>query len=409
MDKALIVKAIKKAIAAGCTAPPAMSIFGADTNFVRAQADVGGEPDVLKAFYADLGKDADMASFASLFSAGPSGGVSIGIEQAGKLLLAQSIASGDIPETVAKFANHAAKNETHALGVMAVNGVKVAKRVQLGPVTLLPLVDVPPSSQRGMALAQDNMGIGPRFALPSAFVIEYLHKPCYYRPKTPQPREETQSQNANDAFTALDEARTLLSLLGIHPAVRMLWSQPVDWIEAGGMGSGWQSAPSGDLHFDREIDADAAQALAKDYFSIDPSIRSKVLRVPLDRLNKAFSERDFTDRVIDLGIGLEALLLHNLGKDRGELSFRFSLHGAWLLGATGAERTEIHKMLRSMYQLRSQAVHVGEIDFNQENSAVFGKSIELCQRLIRAMIERMCKVDWSQLVMGNHEPPTGGK
>ena len=56
-----------------------------------------------------------------------------------------------------------------------------------------------------------------------------------------------------------------------------------------------------------------------------------MLRIPLDQLDKAAHDRDFTDRSIDLGIALEAHLLHDLGKeDRGELSFRLSLRGAWL-------------------------------------------------------------------------------
>lgn len=111
MDQTLIATAIETAIKAGCTKTPEMSAFGADTNFVRAQADVGGDPEVLRAYYAEISRDAGIANFGWLFSAGPSGGVSVNIEQVGKLLLAQSIVTGDIKGTVAKFAQHAAKNE----------------------------------------------------------------------------------------------------------------------------------------------------------------------------------------------------------------------------------------------------------------------------------------------------------
>ena len=66
------------------------------------------------------------------------------------------------------------------------------------------------------------------------------------------------------------------------------------------------------------------------------------------------------DISIDLGIALEALLLHEQNKkNRGELRFRLGLRGAWLVGSDGNERAEILKLLREVYDLRSIAVHSG--------------------------------------------------
>ncbi len=71
-------------------------------------------------------------------------------------------------------------------------------------------------------------------------------------------------------------------------------------------------------------------------------------------------DRDFADQAIDLGIALEALLLHELGKeDRGELRYRLSLRGAWLGGGDEQERAEIQRTLKAVYDLRSRAVHAG--------------------------------------------------
>ena len=95
---------------------------------------------------------------------------------------------------------------------------------------------------------------------------------------------------------------------------------------------------------DALIDPEMVTGLAASYFAIDKSRRHNVLRIPLDRFDRAGRVRDFADTSIDLGIALEALLLHNLKDDRGELSFRMSLRGAWLAGADENERTEIKEL-----------------------------------------------------------------
>src|SRR5262249_15576643 len=125
----------------------------------------------------------------------------------------------------------------------------------------------------------------------------------------------------------------------------------------------------------------------------------KMLRIPLDRLGRAGRERDFADRAIDLGIALESLLLHDIDH-HGELSFRLSLRGAWLIGSSSAERLEIQRSLKKLYELRSRAVHLGFVKWNASTRATIDEATAICRTLIRRLIDVRCDVDWHNVVVG---------
>jgi hypothetical protein len=87
-----------------------------------------------------------------------------------------------------------------------------------------------------------------------------------------------------------------------------------------------------------------------------------VLRIALDRLALALRESGVVDKAIDLAIGLEAMLLHQMGKtDRGELKYRASMRAATFLGGSRETRMETFNLLKAAYDLRSAAVHTGSL------------------------------------------------
>jgi hypothetical protein len=206
------------------------------------------------------------------------------------------------------------------------------------------------------------------------------------------------------AQTLLEEAFDQLSVIGAYPNYQMLWVQTLDWPMAGGMTSGWQSSPRERFRQEIEVPREKVEAIGEAYFSLDLQKRAKFLRIPLDRLGRAGREYDFADRAIDLGIALESLLLHDIG-DRGELSFRLSLRGAWLIGGSSKERLEIQKALRALYDLRSRAVHSGVVDRIAENQNTITDATEICKMLIRKIIELKCEVDWPRIVVGGDFGP----
>ena len=145
--------------------------------------------------------------------------------------------------------------------------------------------------------------------------------------------------NVDNAIADLDQARCLFSLVGLSTASPQWWVQPTDWLMSAGVGGVTFLGEGISLLTDALIYPEDATRLATSHFAIDKTLRHNVLRIPLDRLDRAGRVRDFADKAIDLGIALEALLLHDA--KGGEKSFRMSLRGAWLAGADENERVEI--------------------------------------------------------------------
>jgi hypothetical protein len=409
MDSKILITAIRKAIEGGAVAAPPIGALGQDASYVRTQTDVGIEPTIFNAYVAELKADADMAAFDGTFANVPhGGGVSVGLPSIARLLLAQAIVTKDVEGTVKRFGAKIAENTTDATAVMAVSGIKVNEAVQLGThTTLIPMTNLAPSPQRGMALGQQPFGaLGPRFAVPCALITKFRYGPVFYRPKSPQPPEEMAAHVATEnAHSLLAEASDLLALLGVYPRYHMYWVQADDWLMSSGTTGGWQFSSTGE-HFGQDIVVPRAEAeaLGAAYFALHPQQRGKMLRIPLDRLGRAGRERDFADRAIDLGIALESLLLHDI-KDHGELSFRLSLRGAWLIGASGIERREIQSSLKRLYDLRSRSVHSGFVEPSAKTGNTISRATEICKALIQKVIELKCNVDWQTIVVGGNSVP----
>jgi hypothetical protein len=269
---------------------------------------------------------------------------------------------------------------------------------------LVPMESLPESVQRGEALGQDYLRRNlPGDRMSSALITTAEYGPIFYRPSAGEIPSQDAQRRAWEAFNLLDEARTLLSLLNVRAAYRRSWVQPKDPLMSTGIGTGSLLNLEGFFGRETQIDETAAQELAAAYFGIDASRRQRTLRIPLDRLDRSAGYRDLTDRAIDLGIALEALLLHDLdGRDRGELRFRLSLRGAWLGASDQQERTEVQKSLKDVYDLRSAAVHSGAVDPSTSNRQTIERGTELCKRLIRKTINANARINWNALVLGGN-------
>jgi len=78
------------------------------------------------------------------------------------------------------------------------------------------------------------------------------------------------------------------------------------------------------------------------------------LRVALDRFSRALEEIDPEEAVLDLAICAEALFLQG---SQGELSYRFALRAAALLGETSATRRQAFEIFARLYKVRSEIAH----------------------------------------------------
>jgi hypothetical protein len=80
----------------------------------------------------------------------------------------------------------------------------------------------------------------------------------------------------------------------------------------------------------------------------------------IHRFNLAFDRGLLADRIVDLVIAAEALLLSDLDeKYRGELRFRFALRAAKFIEHTSYSEHEVYLVMRRAYDARSAIVHGG--------------------------------------------------
>ena len=136
-----------------------------------------------------------------------------------------------------------------------------------------------------------------------------------------------------------------------------------------------------------------------------------VLRITLDRLNQSLRRRNDVDKVIDLGMALEVILLHDSSKNErgnknypGELRFRSSIRGAMFLGGANLERKNTLQLLKEAYDLRSEAVHSGGLKRRRKGPApeqTLSEAMGTCARIARKLIERGSFPDWdAEYVIG---------
>jgi hypothetical protein len=105
---------------------------------------------------------------------------------------------------------------------------------------------------------------------------------------------------------------------------------------------------------------DAAVRLAgtiSDSVALDPR---KAHEIALSRFLSAHGNRTPTDALIDLVVALEAVLLPR--EAEGELSFRLALFGSFACGVDRAERSDLYRLFKHVYDTRSKIVHGSRVE-----------------------------------------------
>lgn len=157
------------------------------------------------------------------------------------------------------------------------------------------------------------------------------------------------------------------------------------------------------------------------YRALSHEILSKhgFIKVAVHRIERSVEETEPTERLVDLVIALEALLLADIGPAdlRGELAFRLSLRGACFLASDAAQRQRLYQEFKKAYRLRNRIVHGDEPPLEV---TIFRKRMpikELVNRIenyTREVAKRMLQlamqpnairelVKWDDLVLGTME------
>ena len=167
-----------------------------------------------------------------------------------------------------------------------------------------------------------------------------------------------------------------------------------------------------------EVDIEKAKCLYR-ILGKNPDLREK-LRIPIDRWIKSkkpegsMPPEEHIDKIIDLGIALEALYLSDI-EEPAELSFRLRLHAAWHLKEREKDRRDLMKVLGEIYDWRSKVVHTGELPkkqiskrkkrpFTHKEIVEFIESAQkLCRKSILKILEDGEFPNWNSLILGGDD------
>lgn len=305
------------------------------------------------------------------------------------------------------------------VGVYAISGVKLPREVKLtSDLKLVPFNYIQESSHKWkftgpyFQLFRSEFGL-PNYLLPTAaFIKNYRAKPKILdAPKGTGSRSETYiDQEIYDAclwLNLIDDTR---------PMVVASWCNVADWVPFAR-----HSEDSIEFHHPdtssktwihhvpefTEIDIAKVQEHHRKFEALKEPVKKK-LRVPLDRLNQALRRSKQVDQVIDLGIALEALLISE--GTREQLSLTFRLRGAWFLGDTSDRRGELYKEFKSIYDLRSVAVHSGYVKptlkLNHkiiEVKELLERGFDYCRQIVHKIIYDGKFPEWKSLVLGGNQ------
>lgn len=144
-----------------------------------------------------------------------------------------------------------------------------------------------------------------------------------------------------------------------------------------------------------------------DILDRNPDLR-ETLRVPIDRWIKSKTPERDIDKMIDLGIALEALYVPDSGE--GEIRFKLAVRAAWYLGKDKEDRDDLLKKFKQIYDARSRSVHNGRlgqtVKFGEERiptSDFIERTQCLCRKSLLKMLEEPKIPDkdyWDRLVLG---------
>jgi hypothetical protein len=142
----------------------------------------------------------------------------------------------------------------------------------------------------------------------------------------------------------------------------------------------------------REVVA-TARLMEKDYNLNQPASTKDL---SLHRFALGIARDDAADAVLDFTIALESLLLpYDEDARKGELAYRFRIHGAHYIADTPGERRSVFKALRDIYEMRSRLVHGGNYPTPAQVQSARVLAHDLSRRgLIRAVQEGFPTVGW---------------
>ena len=159
-------------------------------------------------------------------------------------------------------------------------------------------------------------------------------------------------------------------------------------------------------------DADRVASIWRGVDATSKIPKAKAVALAVRRMGFASTRERWEDRLLDAMIALEALLLSDNGKDRGELRFRMSFRAAQALPNNVSSFTsgEIFFVMKHAYDVRSALAHGSDVNvgnmFNiRERRISHGMLLEVVMQIGRLLtesaieavsLEKRYFIDWDE-------------
>ena len=316
------------------------------------------------------------------------------------IALSRRILRGETPEQAVGWLERTlATDRANGIGVLALWGVQIASRIELGlGVTLLPFCSLPDSSTKSWFSQPRDPATFPGFlslfASPprAALVCSHTVSPFLHAVKHGDPPAQTEPLKIQ---SLLDDARLALTLVGpCCPVSAGYWFQfdDPDLADApfySGITTSHQEVLPWGFAPDVDLDDGEAKRLVSAFLTLTGPLRTR-LRLALRRFNQALRRPSHGDRALDLAISLESLLVD----DAGENTYKMGLRAALLLCGPMERRREVRAIVLELYKLRSGLVHDGVLPRRAKvgtagerpDPDVVTKATDVCARVLRSIV-----------------------
>ena len=149
----------------------------------------------------------------------------------------------------------------------------------------------------------------------------------------------------------------------------------------------------------REIQIKEAERLYRILVNLDSNVRKK-LRIPIDRWIKSKTGWDPVDKMIDLGIALEALYVTS----KNHISRKLCYRASWYLAENAAHQKDLETEFEAIYNYRSAVIHNREL----KDEVLVGEQLvpisefienaqDLCRQSIIKIMENGEFPNWNSL------------
>ena len=330
------------------------------------------------------------------------------------ILLSVCLEGGNVDDAIAGIRGFAKQGESAPEFHAALVGVSLSVELVLSDsVSIVPWTSLPEAERehfetsfasiasRPMRVRLEPSAAVVRVKLPSRRVLFASHDDA-----AQEDRKMGQAEVEAAMQTALDIVRCCVIFTGRPVAVLCTWLKLSDiWAD--------RMSPKGysytDAIFDLSLsgeDTDITLSEVPILFRAlqKHALRDKdALRLSTDRLGMCLRRPGLVDKSIELGIALECVILNELDS-QGELSYRIAMRGAAYLGESAIERREIFSHLRTVYSLRSKAVHTGSLSLKPATNASAVEALrigtELAGRILRKVLLAAKFPEWESYIFG---------